>query len=354
MADANRCPSCGAELLANAPEGLCPRCLMQALAGDTSVPADDAGMTGSFSTDPGYTHERAQADSEATQTQATGTVGGTASAAAGATGTWTGDPAARTRTADDGAGDDASRRLRRGSVVRYFGDHEVQKELGRGGSKSLDLLLRHGQRPWGITCLPRRPCPGTIGRSPLAARTSTRFLLTRWRGPTWPAPYVTEPPPCLAWEGSPKRRRTPEGLAIREPHVAADPKNAAERDYLSSDLENLCDVLRRSGRPAEARAAAERAVAIREALSAEQPTNHYHRGNLASSLLRRGLARDPTGASADTRRALAIWEELRRDRVSNGSRPPAATPPWRHSPAARAQASRPARHPLRAIRRWTC
>ena len=26
MADANRCPNCGAEQPANAPEGLCPRC----------------------------------------------------------------------------------------------------------------------------------------------------------------------------------------------------------------------------------------------------------------------------------------------------------------------------------------
>src|SRR5438876_859907 len=40
MADANRCLNCGAERPANAPEGLCPRCLMRnALGEETSVAA---------------------------------------------------------------------------------------------------------------------------------------------------------------------------------------------------------------------------------------------------------------------------------------------------------------------------
>src|SRR5260370_619078 len=62
MADANRCPSCGAEQPANAPVGLCPRCLMQqAMTGDMLGPADDA------------TVERAPADHDATLARATGT-----------------------------------------------------------------------------------------------------------------------------------------------------------------------------------------------------------------------------------------------------------------------------------------
>ena len=37
MADANRCPNCGAERPANAPGGLCPRCLTRpAMSNDTS------------------------------------------------------------------------------------------------------------------------------------------------------------------------------------------------------------------------------------------------------------------------------------------------------------------------------
>ncbi|HEX3451154.1 MAG TPA: hypothetical protein VHS97_23065 [Isosphaeraceae bacterium] len=51
-------------------------------------------------------------------------------ARADATGGWTTDPNDSARTAD---GNGASRDLTRGATVRYFGDYEIQKELGRGG-----------------------------------------------------------------------------------------------------------------------------------------------------------------------------------------------------------------------------
>ncbi len=47
-----------------------------------------------------------------------------------ATGDWTTDPGDPTRTAD---GNPAPRDLSRGATVRYFGDYEIQTELGRGG-----------------------------------------------------------------------------------------------------------------------------------------------------------------------------------------------------------------------------
>ena len=51
MADEIRCPSCGAVRPANAPEGLCPRCLMRnALGEETSVPPGSAARI-----DPGPT-----------------------------------------------------------------------------------------------------------------------------------------------------------------------------------------------------------------------------------------------------------------------------------------------------------
>jgi serine/threonine protein kinase len=124
FAEPNRCPICGAEQLANIPEGLCPRCRMpQAMtdnrSGAAAVDAPAAPATAEFgdSSAPAEPH-----------TIAAGTSAGAAPAAA--TGEWTPDPNDSTRTADrQPATDD----LARGTVVRYFGDYEIQKELGRGG-----------------------------------------------------------------------------------------------------------------------------------------------------------------------------------------------------------------------------
>ena len=110
MADANPCPNCGAERPANAPEGLCPRCLLrQAMAGETHAPEGDPGTTSPAAVGPGHTHKTTQTDAEATRASTDATVG------------WTPDPT------------DGARDLPRGAVVRYFGDYEVLTELGRGG-----------------------------------------------------------------------------------------------------------------------------------------------------------------------------------------------------------------------------
>jgi hypothetical protein len=78
----------------------------------------------------------------------------------------------------------------------------------------------------------------------------------------------------------------------------------------------LSVVLRRVGRPAEARDHSERAVAVREALLKEYANGPGYRAGLAESCLNRGLARralgDPAGAAADVRRATALFDALPR------------------------------------------
>jgi hypothetical protein len=77
---------------------------------------------------------------------------------------------------------------------------------------------------------------------------------------------------------------------------------------------NLSIVLRRLGRPAEARDHGERAVAAREALVQAEPETRRYRVGLAENCLNRGLARrdwgDPAGATADLRRALGVYDAL--------------------------------------------
>jgi tRNA A-37 threonylcarbamoyl transferase component Bud32 len=80
MTEARRCPQCSAELPVDAPEGLCPRCLLQQGIGeDSGTPCSRAN-----------------------------------------------DPTLAPRTADSG-------RLMPGSHVRYFGDYELLDEIARGG-----------------------------------------------------------------------------------------------------------------------------------------------------------------------------------------------------------------------------
>ena len=70
---ANRCPGCGAERSADAPEGLCPACLMrQAREGDTLVPADVASTIDPSPAGPGHAPVPAPDDVEATRPKTDG------------------------------------------------------------------------------------------------------------------------------------------------------------------------------------------------------------------------------------------------------------------------------------------
>src|SRR5271155_4586275 len=80
MAEARLCAQCGAELPVDAPEGLCPRCLLQQGIGEGSGPPASAGN----------------------------------------------EPTLAPRTADSGG-------PMPGSHVRYFGDYELLDEIARGG-----------------------------------------------------------------------------------------------------------------------------------------------------------------------------------------------------------------------------
>jgi serine/threonine protein kinase/tetratricopeptide (TPR) repeat protein len=99
-----------------------------------------------------------------------------------------------------------------------------------------------------------------------------------------------------------------EGLAEANPSVLD------HRSYLTIALTNAGDVLRDLGRPAEARDRYARAIAVQEAMGQAQQTNPPLRSLLACSLRRlalvKGLTGDLAGASADTRRAVTLFEAL--------------------------------------------
>ena len=129
--DAKRCPGCGALRPANAPDGLCPRCLMlRPTTGDLPGPADVDATTALAATGSGQSTEPTPGDPEATGAHIAGPVANTAPLPHDATSDWTPDPNLPTRTSD---GHEATPDLPHGATVRYFGDYEIQKELGRGG-----------------------------------------------------------------------------------------------------------------------------------------------------------------------------------------------------------------------------
>jgi serine/threonine protein kinase len=91
MADRERCPSCGAEMPANAPQGLCPACLLQQ--GLDSEATDPPSSTPPIAPDP-----------------------------------------AATKTFKPGGNPEGSEfAVEPGSRLRYFGDYELIKKLGWGG-----------------------------------------------------------------------------------------------------------------------------------------------------------------------------------------------------------------------------
>ncbi len=126
MADTNRCPICGALRPPDAPEGLCPRCRLRVSdQDDTASPPHYLAAT-----DPaGQSPRPTEVEWTATGAHQTD-VPATAAAPAEVAGAGIARPDDPAQTADArGATADAAP----GDVVRYFGDYELQKELGRGG-----------------------------------------------------------------------------------------------------------------------------------------------------------------------------------------------------------------------------
>ena len=121
MADEKRCPNCGAERPASAPEGLCPRCLLRPRLGE-EAPAGRA---------PRLALAAARA----------GTSLPTAVGGGGDRGRERGPATRRRHRHLDGQADGATlptdgnghARTCPAARVRYFGDYEIRRELGRGG-----------------------------------------------------------------------------------------------------------------------------------------------------------------------------------------------------------------------------
>jgi serine/threonine protein kinase len=123
MADADRCPNCGAERPINAPEGHCPRCLTRNAPGeDTRLPIDEGPNVVQGTITAGALHEPAAKFSDATAAH-------TPEPSSPKTDSVTG-PAGPTFS-DGGRG--AGTGLPSGATLRYFGDYEIKHELGRGG-----------------------------------------------------------------------------------------------------------------------------------------------------------------------------------------------------------------------------
>ena len=103
-------------------------------------------------------------------------------------------------------------------------------------------------------------------------------------------------------------------LAIQQRLAEANPKITDYRRELVRSNNNIADQLRKARRFSEASAGYTRALAIGEPLVRENPQNTHYQTGPAYSLRGRGVARldlgDSAGATADTRRAVAIWDQL--------------------------------------------
>jgi serine/threonine protein kinase len=107
--------------------------------GDTTGPADVDATTALAATSFGHRPEPSPGDLEPTGAYSPRPAAGAVSSRTDATRDWTTDSDDPTRTTDpDSPTRMADRRsdtpdLSRGATVRYFGDYEILKELGRGG-----------------------------------------------------------------------------------------------------------------------------------------------------------------------------------------------------------------------------
>jgi len=118
--DANRCPTCGDELPANGAEPICPRCLLRlAIAG----PAPGSSVVGST-----ILPDSTEAGCAAPGASVPDPVAGDETIAHKRSPDRTDADADPTVNARSASGD-----LPSGMAVRYFGDYEILKVLGRGG-----------------------------------------------------------------------------------------------------------------------------------------------------------------------------------------------------------------------------
>ena len=120
----------------------------------------------------------------------------------------------------------------------------------------------------------------------------------------------------LTATGEPAAARAALGqaLAIQQKLADANPAEPTYRREVVAAHNNLSDLLRKARHPAEARDGYDRALAIGEPLARDNPRNTSYQTGPGFSLRGRGLARldlgDVAGGTADTRRALQIWDGL--------------------------------------------
>ena len=100
----------------------------ETMTGDTPRPAN--ATTAHATRGSSHSPELTTTEAEATAAYIAGPVASAAPSTHDATGNWASGPNEPTRTAD---GSSTTRDVPRGAIVQYFGDYELQKELGRGG-----------------------------------------------------------------------------------------------------------------------------------------------------------------------------------------------------------------------------
>jgi len=124
MADSQRCPNCGREMPAHAPQGLCPACLL----GGVLVSQDE---TQSVQAEPESTAGAPGEPGATVYGESTEIDGITFSVVSGQAGP-SADPALTANFApgDGLAGDEGS--VEPGTRIRYFGDYEIRGKLGSG------------------------------------------------------------------------------------------------------------------------------------------------------------------------------------------------------------------------------
>ncbi len=105
-----------------------------------------------------------------------------------------------------------------------------------------------------------------------------------------------------------------QALAIQQKLADANPAELSYRRDVVAAHNNLSDLLRKARHPTEARDGYDRALAIGEPLARDNPKNTSYQSGPGFSLRGRGLARldmgDVADGTADTRRALQIWDGL--------------------------------------------